>query len=143
MGMLGQSKVAFTLECCSGGGINPEVDGFVGRSLERRPQKTLGWVLAQVLWSPGVGRDPARWPFLAVGEFAWSTPCCHRHICEWFLPPGSIVLLPGCVGYSTFLIRNNGIDTYLESGRAEFMSGPTTSLALGKILYVFEPPVSS
>lgn len=57
--------------------------------------------------------------------------------------PGSIALLPGCVGYSTFLIGNSDMDQSLESERAGFTFGPTISLAFGKILYVPERPVSS
>lgn len=56
--------------------------------------------------------------------------------------PGSIALLPGYIGSSVFLIGNSGIDQSLESERAGFTSGPTTSLALGKMLNVPEPPAS-
>ena len=92
-----------------------------------------------------MGRESAHQPFLSplpqLHAVASRTNLVGTFVSGF--SPGSTALSPACVGSSTFLGGNTGINQYSESERAGFTSGPTRSLAFGKKLYAFEPPLSS
>lgn len=92
-----------------------------------------------------MGRDSAHQPFLSL-LLQLHAVASRTHLVGTFVSgfsPGSAALSPRCVGSSTVLVGNSGINQSLESERAGFTSGPTRSLAFGKKFYAFEPPLSS
>lgn len=115
-----------------------------GPKPEEETSAASGWALAQELWRLSGKRvcSPAFLsPLLQLHAVASRTHLVGTFVSRF--SPGSTALSPGCVGSSTFLGGNTGINQYSESERAVFTSGPTRSLAFSKTLYAFEPPLSS
>ena len=87
----------------------------MGRSLKRRPRKTLGW-----FWPRSSGGGAA----LLCSELWPPGPICAAVVGAFVVVSlmVSVALVPGYVGYTTFLIGSRGVDQSLESERAGFTS---------------------